>query len=145
LTANQKHMQINVHIPDQTIPLLEADQALLQQALQNLVDNAVKYTETGGEIKISVAVRENRMVFEVSDNGIGIAPVDQPRLFEKFYRVSQLGPQQARGTGLGLAIVKSIVERHGGKIWVKSQLGKGSSFYMAIPLRQPQNAMQAVK
>lgn len=145
LTANQKHVQLHVNIPDQTIPLLEADQALLQQALQNLVENAVKFTDTGGQVKISVDVRENRMVFDVSDNGIGIAPVDQPRLFEKFYRVSQLGPQQTRGTGLGLAIVKSIVERHGGKVWVKSQLGKGSSFYMAIPLRQPQNTMQAVK
>ena len=145
LTANQKHVQLHVNIPDQTIPLLEADQALLQQALQNLVENAVKFTDTGGQVKISVDVRENRMVFDVSDNGIGIAPVDQPRLFEKFYRVSHLGPQQSRGTGLGLAIVKSIVERHGGKVWVKSQLGKGSSFYMAIPLRQPQNTMQAVK
>jgi signal transduction histidine kinase len=79
-------------------------------------------------------------VFEVRDNGIGIAPVDQPRLFEKFYRGAQVAAKQQRGSGLGLAIVKSIAERHGGGVWVESQLGKGSVFYLAIPLRNPERA-----
>jgi signal transduction histidine kinase len=85
-----------------------------------------------------VGVRDDRMVFEVRDTGIGIAPVDQPRLFEKFYRGAPQAAKTQHGTGLGLAIVKSIVERHGGQAWVESQLGKGSSFYLSIPLRQPQ-------
>jgi signal transduction histidine kinase len=136
LQANQKRIQVGLQLQDQTIPLLEADQALLQQALHNLVENAIKYTESGGKVLVQVDARQDRMLFVVSDTGIGIAPVDQPHLFERFYRGAQQGNRQQRGTGLGLAIVKSISERHGGQVWVESQLGKGSAFYMAIPLRQ---------
>jgi signal transduction histidine kinase len=74
----------------------------------------------------------------VHDNGIGIAPVDQARLFEKFYRGAQQSAKQQRGSGLGLAIVKSIAERHGGRVWVESQLGKGSVFYLEIPIHNAQ-------
>jgi signal transduction histidine kinase len=77
------------------------------------------------------------MVFEISDTGIGISPMDQQRLFEKFYRGANEAAREQRGTGLGLAIVKSIAERHGGRVWADSQLGKGSTFHLAIPLRQP--------
>jgi PAS domain S-box-containing protein len=136
LQAAQKQIQLEVDIPDQTIPLLEGDRALLQQMMQNLVENAIKYTESGGKIAVRVRLRQNQMIFEVSDTGIGIAPVDQALLFEKFYRGARKGKKQPRGTGLGLAIVKSIIELHGGKIWVESQLGKGSRFYVALPLRQ---------
>ena len=80
---------------------------------------------------------QDRMIFEVSDTGIGIAPVDIPRLFEKFYRGGQRGTKKHQGTGLGLAIVKSIAEQHKGQVWVESQLGKGSTFFFAIPFRQP--------
>jgi len=104
--------------------------------LQNLVDNAIKYTESEGQVTVRVGLRQDQMLFEVSDTGIGIAPVDQALLFEKFYRGVRKGRKQPRGTGLGLAIVKSIVELHGGDIRVESQLGKGSSFYAVIPLRQ---------
>jgi len=75
----------------------------------------------------------------VHDNGIGISPMDQGHLFEKFHRVSQKTSEEQRGSGLGLAIVNSIAERHGGNVTVKSQLGKGSTFYFEIPLRQPDN------
>ena len=137
LQANQKHIQLNADTPKQTIPLIEADQPLLQQALHNLVENAIKYTRADGKVNVSVRARQERMVFEISDTGIGVSPMDQPRLFEKFYRGAQHGSKDQRGTGLGLAIVKSIAERHGGQVWVESQLGKGSTFYLAIPLRQP--------
>jgi PAS domain S-box-containing protein len=136
LQATQKRIQLTYEIPQQTIPLIEADQALLQQALQNLVENAVKYTRPDGKVHIRVVVRQDRMLFEINDTGIGISPVDQPRLFEKFYRGAQQGSKEQRGTGLGLAIVKSIAERHGGQVWVESQLGKGSTFYLAVPIRQ---------
>jgi two-component system heavy metal sensor histidine kinase CusS len=115
--------------------MLEADGALLQQALQNLVENAIKYTDAGGKAVVRVEARGDRMAFIVSDTGIGIAPVDQPHLFEKFYRGAQSGKGQ-RGTGLGLAIVKSIAERHGGQVSIESQLGKGSTFTLTFPLRQ---------
>jgi signal transduction histidine kinase len=143
LQATQKHIQLSVEIPEQTIPLLEADQALLQQALQNLVENAIKYTDSGGKVRVGVSSKQERIVFEVSDNGIGIAPVDQPRLFEKFFRAAQPAGKTERGTGLGLAIVKSIAERHGGQVWVESQLGKGSTFFLVLPVRQTRPAMAA--
>ena len=135
--ANQKRIQLSLEFPSQTVPLIEADPALLQQALQNLVENAIKYTDGGGIVKVSIYTRQNGMIFEVSDTGIGIAPVDQPRLFEKFYRGAQRESKKPHGSGLGLAIVKSIALRHNGDVWVKSQLGKGSVFYLMIPLRQP--------
>jgi PAS domain S-box-containing protein len=135
--ANQKRIQLSLEFPSQTVPLIEADPALVQQALQNLIENAIKYTDGGGNVKVSVYTRQNGMIFEVCDSGIGIAPVDQPRLFEKFYRGAQRESKKPHGSGLGLAIVKSIAQRHNGDVWVKSQLGKGSIFYLMIPLRQP--------
>jgi len=117
--------------------LIEADQALLSQALHNLVENAIKYTPSKGNVHVSVHVRKDEMVFEVRDNGIGVSPVDQPRLFEKFYRSANREAKRERGTGLGLAIVKSIAERHGGHVGLTSQLGSGSTFFIAIPIRQP--------
>jgi signal transduction histidine kinase len=139
LQASQKKIELLTQIPHETIPLVEADQALLQQALQNLVENAIKYTPSNGQVRVAVQVRQNRMVFEVHDTGIGISPLDQPRLFEKFYRSTNRDAKRERGTGLGLAIVKSIAERHDGQVWVESQLGQGSHFYLAIPLRQPRH------
>jgi signal transduction histidine kinase len=136
LQAAQKRIKLHVDIPEETNPIIEADQALLQQALHNLVENAIKYTPSRGEVRVTCTVRQGRMIFVIRDNGIGIAPVDQPRLFEKFYRGGSREAKREHGTGLGLAIVKSIAERHGGQVWLESQLGKGSTFYLAIPLRQ---------
>lgn len=136
LQAAQKRIRISSEIPQQNLPLIEADQALLQQVLHNLVENAIKYTDTNGEVKVRIQVRPDEIVFEVHDTGIGIAPADQQRLFEKFYRATPRGSKGERGSGLGLAIVKSIAERHGGRVWLESQLGKGSIFYLALPLRQ---------
>ncbi|HZD55800.1 MAG TPA: ATP-binding protein [Anaerolineales bacterium] len=136
----QKRIQLDVEISKNINPLIEADQALLQQALHNLVENAIKYTEVGGKVSIQVRVQGDQMVFEIHDTGIGIAPADQQRLFEKFYRaITQRGVNAERGSGLGLAIVRSIAERHGGRVWLRSQLGKGSTFFLAIPAKQPKN------
>jgi signal transduction histidine kinase/HAMP domain-containing protein len=136
LQAAQKRIQMLTELPQEPIPLLEADHALLQQALHNLVENAIKYTDPGGEVQLCLQMNAEKIFFEVRDTGIGIAPADQHRLFEKFFRASRKGIKGERGSGLGLAIVKSIAERHGGQVWVESQLGKGSKFTMSIPLRQ---------
>jgi two-component system phosphate regulon sensor histidine kinase PhoR len=136
LQASQKQVVISSDISPHAIPLVEADYALLQQALHNLVENAVIYTEPRGKVTVRVEPDNDQMVFSVCDTGIGIAPVDIPRIFEKFYRGGQKEAKKRQGTGLGLAIVKSIAERHKGRVWVESQLGKGSTFYMAIPFRQ---------
>jgi PAS domain S-box-containing protein len=135
-SASMKRITLAADVPSETVPLIEADKELLLQALQNLVGNALKYTESGGKVTVSVQTRPDGMVFSVSDTGIGIAPVDIPRLFDKFFRVASREAKKQHGTGLGLAIVKSIAEKHGGKVWVESQLGKGSCFYFQIPLRQ---------
>jgi len=135
LQASQKQVVITSDISPHAIPLVEADYALLQQALHNLVENAVIYTEPRGKVTVKVEPDRDQMIFSVCDTGIGIAPVDIPRIFEKFYRGGQKEAKKRQGTGLGLAIVKSIAERHKGRVWVESQLGKGSTFYMAIPFR----------
>ncbi len=113
--------------------VLNADPALIQQAYYNLIENAVKYTQSNGHVEVRLDRRPQSVVFSVRDNGIGIAPLDLPRLFEKFYRSGRREAYQQRGTGLGLAIVKSIAERHKGRVWVESQLGRGSTFYFEIP------------
>jgi PAS domain S-box-containing protein len=119
---------------------IEADRALIQQAMYNLVENAIKYTAVGGQVKVRLEHRPGSVLLEVHDSGIGIAPLDLPHLFEKFYRSGRREAYQQRGTGLGLAIVKSIAERHGGRVWVDSQLGKGSVFLLEVPIVQPERA-----
>jgi signal transduction histidine kinase len=135
--ASQKNIQLDVDFPKNTMPLIEADQALLQQAIYNLVENAIKYTPANGRVSTRLIIQGDSILFEVQDTGIGIAPADMPRLFEKFYRSSQREAREQKGTGLGLAIVKSITEKHGGKVWVESELGKGSLFHLQVPLKQP--------
>ena len=135
-------VQKDIHLAQETTGtnnhlVIEADKALIQQALYNLVENAIKYTGVGGQVKIRLEGRANTALIEVQDTGIGIAPLDLPHLFEKFYRSGRREAYQQRGTGLGLAIVKSIAERHGGRVWVDSQLGKGSVFSIEIPCEQP--------
>ncbi|MEA3377569.1 MAG: ATP-binding protein [Chloroflexota bacterium] len=116
------------------------DRGLLRQAIVNLLDNAIKYTPEGGSIAAELSLQtsngRNRAVIAVSDTGIGIAPYEQARLFEKFYRTKRGDRAGASGTGLGLAIVKSIVERHKGKVWVDSKLDEGSTFYISLPLQE---------
>jgi signal transduction histidine kinase/HAMP domain-containing protein len=119
-----------------TIVRAEVDTTLMKQALSNLVENAIKYTPMEGVVKTRFVLRPDTLVFEVQDSGIGIAPLDIPHMFEKFYRSGRREAYQQRGTGLGLAIVKSIIERHGGRVSVDSTLGKGSTFYFEIPYHQ---------
>jgi len=123
---------------------IEADRALLQQAIVNLIENAIKYTQVGGQVRVHLDERGSNLLIEVHDTGIGIAPLDLPHLFEKFYRSGRREAYQQRGTGLGLAIVKSIAERHGGRVWVDSQLGKGSVFSLEVPCEQTQKAQLPV-
>jgi len=143
IRASQKKVRLLVAPPNQTIPFISADKALLQQALRNLIDNAINFNQQGGEVSIRYRMDEGKITFEVEDNGIGISPVDQQHLFEKFYRVESREKDKQGGTGLGLAIVKSIAERHGGDAWVESELGSGSTFYLAIPIRQPEKKVTA--
>jgi signal transduction histidine kinase len=137
LQAKQKNISLGVGIPRDMPNAIEADQALLYQAIYNLVENALKYTPEGGEVTIHLVTAPTTLTFSIRDTGIGIPAQDIPRLFEKFYRGSNREALAQRGTGLGLAIVKSIAERHGGKVWAESEPGRGSTFHLQIPITQP--------
>lgn len=120
--------------PSEGSPTVMGDRTLLRQSVSNLVDNAIKYTPSGGEVAVGLDITADTVTIRVSDTGIGIAAADQDRLFEKFYRIKRRETSNIQGTGLGLALVKSIVERHGGRVWVESELNKGSTFYIELPL-----------
>jgi PAS domain S-box-containing protein len=137
--AKRKDLTLRME-PAQGMAIVSGDATLLRQAFTNLVDNAIKYTPNGGSVTVGLSVSEEngtpRAIVHVTDTGIGIAPEDQMRLFEKFYRIQRRDAPAAPGTGLGLSLVKSIIERHDGEIWVESKLNEGSTFYAALPLKE---------
>lgn len=113
------------------LPEVWADLERLLQVFENLIGNAVKFTERGGRITIGAAPRDRDVLFWITDTGAGIAPEDVPHLFDRFWQAHKAGRQSA---GLGLSIVKGIVEPHGGRIWVESTHGRGSTFFFTIPM-----------
>jgi signal transduction histidine kinase len=136
LQASQKNIQLNAVLPKDMPHAVEADQALLHQAVYNLVENAVKYTPPNGRVTIRTLSQPGALVFVIEDSGIGIPAEDIPHLFEKFYRGREREARAQPGSGLGLAIVRSIAENHRGRVWVESVVGRGSAFYLQIPLAQ---------
>ncbi|MFN8461267.1 MAG: ATP-binding protein [Anaerolineales bacterium] len=140
MQAKQKNISLGVELPRDLPNAVEADSALLHQALYNLIENGIKYTPEGGTVTVHLQTPSDALIFAVQDSGIGISENDQKRLFEKFYRGTNRDALMQRGTGLGLAIVKSIAERHGGKVWVESEAGQGSVFFLQIPLAQPKTS-----
>ncbi|RME73794.1 MAG: GAF domain-containing protein [Chloroflexi bacterium] len=131
--AKAKNIQIQVDMPEAGDMLIEGNAVLLGRAVGNLLDNAIKYTPTGGEVRVVMRQNGGRVVVSVQDNGPGIAARDLPRVFEKFFRARQ-EMDDIPGSGLGLAIVKTIVEHHRGQVWVESQPGQGSVFSIELPL-----------
>ncbi|MDX1600331.1 MAG: HAMP domain-containing sensor histidine kinase, partial [Anaerolineales bacterium] len=140
-TAVNKEVGLEVELEDGLQPV-RADSTLLRQAIANLVDNAVKYTSGGGKVSLRARQEADQLVVEVEDTGVGIAPADKSRLFERFYRARRPESLKSRGSGLGLAIVKSIVEQHGGEVDVESRLGSGSTFTLRVPV-DPQPAPES--
>lgn len=110
------------------------DRWQIEKMLANLISNALKYTPVGGNVSVFIAAEKDNATIRVQDTGLGIPNEDIPFLFQRFYRVNQESHRQVEGTGLGLAIVKTIVEEHNGTITVESELGKGSTFYIKLPL-----------
>jgi len=126
--------QVRVSVPSD-LPALHVDGREIELVLANLVANAARYSEPGTEITIEAQGHNDRVVFSVADQGIGIAPEHQQLIFEKFYREERTA-RRVPGIGLGLAICKRIVEAHGGHIWVESAPGKGARFFFDLPLAQ---------
>jgi len=125
--------QIMVDLPS-ALPDLSADRGKMVQVFLNLIDNAIKFSPDGGKISIKAEVKGEMVKCDISDEGIGIAGNNIPRIFDKFYRVDPSDSYEIPGTGLGLSIVKHIVESHGGEISLKSKPGKGSTFMLLLPL-----------
>ena len=120
---------------DDNVGLIRADERKVKQVLLNLLSNALKFTPEGGEIHVRAELRDGMAQISVTDSGVGIAPEDQEVVFEEFRQVGK-AEKKAEGTGLGLAISRKFIELHGGRIWVKSQVGTGSTFAFTLPLKQ---------
>ena len=130
--AKQKNIKIQTDLKN-VQETIEGDIFFLTLALKNYLENAIKFSKMGDEITISVKGEGDQVIFAVEDRGIGIAPLDQKHLFNKFKKLNLRTELFQEGSGLGLAIVKSVVEQHGGQVWLNSQLGRGSTFYFSIP------------
>lgn len=135
LNAAAKNLSLQSEIPSD-LPKIIGDALCLQEVLQNLLDNAVRYTPAGGSITLRAISGQGCIVLSVSDTGIGIPKADQERIFERFYRVDPARSRELGGTGLGLSIAKHLVEAHRGRIEVRSEIGKGSTFLIFLPQDQ---------
>ncbi len=117
--------------------MIQGDMDMLESALVNLLDNAVKFSEQGRVVRVNVEETPTEVLVHVTDQGVGIPPEALDKVFERFYRIEQPGMPDATGSGLGLFIAKIIVEAHGGRIWSTSQVGLGSTFNLALPRSVP--------
>ncbi len=136
--ATDKKLGLKASVPPD-LPLGRGDERRITQVFLNLIGNAIKFTEAG-EIKVQVATADDAFVVSVADTGPGIAPEDQQKIFEEFQQVDSSSTRTKGGTGLGLAIVRRIIRLHGGQIWVESSLGKGSTFWLSLPVRVERQA-----
>jgi signal transduction histidine kinase len=134
LLLDSQGASVRVKAPAEPL-IIEGDEDALKQALMNLIDNAIKYSPVDKNVDINVLERDEDVEIRLADSGIGIAPEDQPRIFERFYRTAEAGIVSPRGAGLGLKIVKHIVEAHGGTILLESEVGRGSVFRLIFPKR----------
>jgi len=130
--AAQKVIALSSSLPAEPIPLIEGNEAMLQRTLNILIDNAVCYTPAGGHISVEVSLQAKRVTIAVQDDGPGIAPEHQTRIFDRFYRVDKNRTDRAH-SGLGLSIAKKVVNDHGGELTYKAATPHGSVFTITLP------------
>jgi two-component system, OmpR family, phosphate regulon sensor histidine kinase PhoR len=135
-SAKAKSLNFESNLEMDGAPHIVADAVLIRQSMENLINNAIKYTPEHGSITISAYYTEDKFHFSVQDTGIGIDAKHQPYVFETFFRVESIKNKQ-KGSGLGLSLVKNVIARHGGQVWLQSELGKGSTFGFWLPLPPP--------
>jgi two-component system, OmpR family, phosphate regulon sensor histidine kinase PhoR len=131
-----KALKVALDLPA-NFPSLRADETRLREVFDNLLDNAVKYSNTNGEIRLGAERRGSEIALTVSDSGIGINSEDVSRIFERFYRADKARSRELGGTGLGLSIVKHIAQLHGGSVEAESELGKGATIRISLPNASP--------
>jgi signal transduction histidine kinase len=132
--AEKQELTIAVSVSDD-VPIINADANMLERAIINLVDNAIKYTPNGGEIKVGVTRQKSDVIISVKDNGLGISPEYQTHIFDRHVRIPRKEHKKVKGSGLGLFIVRSVAQRHGGDAWLESMEGEGTTFFLSIPLK----------
>ena len=132
----EKQISIDIEVAPK-LPIMRADETRLQEILYNLLDNALKYTQRGGRIRLAATRRGDEVVISVADNGPGIPEADLPRIFERFYRADKARSREMGGTGLGLSIVKHIAQMHGGRVEAESKLGQGTTIRVILPVNGP--------
>lgn len=130
----EKNLELSLNI-EEDLPSYRGNKFLLEQMVSNLVDNAIKYTPSNGNISVQTYKTDREIIIEISDTGIGIPKEDLDRIFERFYRIDKTRSRKIGGTGLGLSIVKHIVLLHGGSVEVESELNKGSKFIVKLPYK----------
>jgi len=130
---HRKRQSLTLELPD-FLPLVKGERQCIERVVLTLVANASKFTPEGGKIRVSAWQDSASLAVQVSDTGVGIPAEEQERIFQPYYQVKQGGGRRHAGSGLGLAIAKFLVELHGGKIWLKSTVGQGSSFTFSLPL-----------
>lgn len=131
----ENRLRIDVSV-DSDLPLIPADPTRLQEVLYNLLDNAAKYSPPDGQVRLHAGRRDHQMVISVSDTGVGIPETDLPRIFERFYRADKARSRELGGTGLGLSIVKHIAQMHGGAVEAESEVGRGTTIRVILPINE---------
>lgn len=132
--TNKKGIELIFIKPDYSIPMINCDESMMRVVIQNLIENAIKYSNKGEKVFVSLRKNENEIILSVRDNGIGIKEEDKNNIFKKFYRAPNAQEKEVIGSGLGLYTTKSIVERHSGKIWFEDGTDGGTIFFVSLPI-----------
>lgn len=132
--AEASHIKLSFYYP-KNLPEIFVDPSLIKLVMENLIDNAIRYTRGGGKVEIELKKQGRNMFFSIQDSGVGIPKKEQKYIFQKFFRAENALKERTRGSGLGLYVCKSIIERAGGRIWFKSEEGEGAIFYFVLPIK----------
>lgn len=132
--AQASRIKLNFY-SQENMPKVLADPSLLKIVIENLIDNAIRYTKGGGIVEIKLIKEKDKVLFAIKDSGVGIPQKEQKYIFQKFFRAENISKERTRGSGLGLYVCRSILNKLGGQIWFKSQLGKGTTFYFKLPIK----------